>query len=93
MTYGYRGPSIDHSLLSPSGRMSKRARAAAMKRETERLFAGVGDLRGTVAQPSERARLLHWAKELRIMAARGMSVRKFTREAEKLEVQAASLPA
>lgn len=32
-------PTIDHSLLSPSGRMSKRARKAAIKRETARLFS------------------------------------------------------
>ena len=31
-------PSIDHSLLSPSGRVSKRARKAALKREQARLF-------------------------------------------------------
>lgn len=31
-------PSIDHSLLSPSGKMSKRARRAAMDREREKLF-------------------------------------------------------
>ena len=29
-------PSVDHSLLSPSGRMSKRARKAANDRETKR---------------------------------------------------------
>lgn len=31
-------PSIDHSLLSPSGRVSRRARQAALKREHDRLF-------------------------------------------------------
>lgn len=31
-------PSIDHGLLSPSGRTSKRARKAAMEREQERLW-------------------------------------------------------
>lgn len=31
-------PTIDDSLLSPSGRMSKRAREAAMKREAKRII-------------------------------------------------------
>jgi len=77
-------PSIDHSLLSPSGRMSKRARKAALKREHDRLFAGVGDLRGEDKQPSEREKVERHIAELEDLAARGMSVRKFRREAERL---------
>ncbi len=37
-SYGYRGPSIDHTVLSPSGRVSKAARKAALKSEAARLF-------------------------------------------------------
>lgn len=83
-------PAIDHSLLSPSGRMSKRARAAALQREAARLFPGWTreDFTGRAAQPSKREQLLTQAARLRELAARGMSPRKFTREAAQLEQQA-----
>lgn len=87
---GYRGPSIDHGLLSPSGRMSKRARDAALAREAARLFAGV-DLRPDTAQPTESERLRAHAARLRELAARGMSPRRFTTEAERAEAQAAQI--
>lgn len=68
-------PAIDHGLLSPSGRMSKRARDAAMKRETARLFEGV-DLRPMLPpQPSKRECLLTEAARCRDHAARGMRPR------------------
>ena len=81
-------PAIDHSLLSPSGRISKRARTAAMKLETARLFAGFGDLKGTNPQPSEKVRLLRTAANLRDLAGRGMHPRKYLAEAQRLEAQA-----
>ena len=81
-------PSIDHSLLSPSGRMSKRARKAAMAREHDRLFPpGYWERVNHTPQPTERERDLAHAKRLREFAARGMSVRKFTKEAERLEAK------
>lgn len=79
------------ALSSPSGRMSKRARAAAMKRLSLALFGEGGVPRALPKQPSERERLLRHAATLRDLAARGMSVRKFTREADALERQAAEL--
>ena len=84
-------PAIDHSLLSPSGHMSKRARQAALKRETGRLFAGVS-LKGEVAQPSERERLLRQAKTLRDLASRGMKPRAYAKEADRLEALANNEP-
>lgn len=87
---GYRGPSIDHGLLSPSGHMSKRARDAALRREAERLFAGI-DLSPTTPQPTESERLRTHAARLRELAARGMSTRKFNKEADRAESEAARI--
>lgn len=88
-------PSIDHTLLSPSGRASKRARDAALKREAARLFPpGYFDAPTKSAQQiaSEKAATLRRsAANLRDLAARGMSARKFLREAAKLEARADEL--
>lgn len=91
--YGYRGPSIDHSLLSPSGRCSKRARAAAEKREAARLFPpGYWDTPAPTAEAKQQAeRLRRTAQTLRDLAARGMKRRKYTAEASKLEAEANQL--
>jgi len=84
-------PSIDHTILSPSGRVSKRARKAALEREAARLFPP-----GTFAPPvksaddvmrDQIAALRRSAMNLRDLAARGMSPRKFLREAAKLEAE------
>ncbi len=85
-------PSIDHSLLSPSGRVSKRARKAAMDCETARLFPpGYWD--APVKSETERCaddvkRLRLSAQNLRELAARGMHTRKYTKEAARLEAEA-----
>ena len=87
-------PSIDHSLLSPSGRMSKRARTAALKREGERLFAGLEP----IPEPTDKDKALAKAKSLRRHAAnlldlaqRGMKPRAFPREAAKAIAQAETI--
>ena len=88
----YQGPSIDHSLLSPSGKCSQRAREAALKREAARLFPpGFWDQ----AEPTPEARaaqevirLRRSAATLREMAARGMNAKRYTREAAQLETEA-----
>ena len=84
------------ALSSPSGRMSKRARRAAEQRLAVALFGPNGATReeicGVQPQPTERERLLRQAARLRDLAARGMSPRKFTREADRLEQLAATLP-
>ena len=77
-------PSIDHSLLSPSGRMSKRARQAAMKRECARLFPP-GYWEREPVKLDECARDLNQALRLRELAMRGMNTRKYLTEAERLE--------
>jgi hypothetical protein len=88
-------PTIDHTVLSPSGRVSKRARAAAMAREAARLFPpGYWEepAKNAVELAREKAEsLLRSAANLRRLAARGMSVRKFARAAERLEAEAAAL--
>jgi len=94
-TYYYSGPSIDHTLLSPSGKCSKRTRAAMLKREAARLFPpGFWEkLQPTDQEKREQqiASLRHRAKELRVLASRGMCTRKYRREADKLELEADAL--
>lgn len=88
-------PSIDHSILSPSGRCSKRAREAALKREYGRLFPpGFWDVVADTPEEATAKRialLLGSAKRLRDLAAMGMSTKKYTREADRLETAAANL--
>lgn len=88
-------PSIDHSGLSPSGRVSKASREAWLKREHDRLFPpGYWD----TPEPTEeqqkqakRAGLLRSAARLREFAANGYRVRYHTKHAERLEREAADL--
>lgn len=74
---------IDHSILSPSGRVSDRAREAALERNRRALF-GDGLPFPSCRQPSERERLLRQAAELETLADRGMSPVKHRREAVRL---------
>ena len=80
-------PSINHSFLSPSGKMSKRAHKKYLDRFTKELFPN-GLPRALPKQPSEKDRLLAQAKQLRELAERGMCTRKYTKRAEELEEQA-----
>jgi hypothetical protein len=93
--YGYRGPTIDHSLLSPNGHMSKSARNAALKREAARLFPpGFWDKPQTTPEEQLKAKIdgiRLAAKTLRDLAARGMNRHRYTYEAAKLEAQADSM--
>lgn len=95
MTYGYRGPTIDHSLLSPSGHMSMRARAAANARESARLFPiGYWDRPEPTQAEKDAAKALQLrraAAELRALAARGMHVRSYPKQADRLEAEADAL--
>ncbi len=88
-------PSIDHSLLSPNGRVSKRARASALAREAARLFPpGYWDEAplSQAEQDAQRAASLRGtAKTLRDLAARGMHPRKYVKEADRLEAEANAL--
>lgn len=88
---------VDHSFLSPCGRISKRARAAEM----DRVFGGAnlitsGDLyrqRLAAIQPTEIVRLQRDAARLRQLAAGGMKPRAFTKAADLLDAQIAALQA
>ena len=79
------------ALSSPSGRLSKRAKDKAVKRLALALFGPTGLQRPAVPQPTERERLLRQAAQLRELAARGMNRKKFIKEAERLEQQAANV--
>lgn len=80
-------PSVDHSILSPSGRVSKASRARAIERAGRELFGEEGLQKPEVAQPTEREADLRKAKEFRDLAARGMSPRKYARLAGELEAK------
>ena len=84
-------PIIDHSILSPSGRCSKRARKAALEREASRLFPpGYWDfMKPKPADSIESKRRA--AATLRDLATRGMSARSFIRQADRLEREAADM--
>lgn len=84
-------PSIDHSLLSPSGSMSKRSRKAALERERIRLFGkkGLPFPKGPVE--TRKNFLLRNAKQLEDLASRGMKPRKFRKQAKLLRLEASKL--
>lgn len=88
-------PCVDHSILSPSGRCSKRARKAALKREHGRLFPpGYWDepVKSPEQLAEERRRsLLAHAARLRDLAERGMNSRAYFREAARIEAEVAAM--
>ena len=90
-------PSIDHTILSPSGRVSKRAREAALAREAARLFPpGYWDTPEPTEEEIRRGdieRLRRHAARLMDLADKGMSTKRYTREAEKALRQADELEA
>lgn len=91
----YSGPTIDHSVLSPNGRVSKRARAAKMAIEHAKLFEGV-ELAPPPAPPTKADRLARLQRELinlRARAAAGERARYHTRQADLCERLIAQLKA
>lgn len=85
---------LDHGVLSPSGKCSKRNRKFLQDKLARQLWPdGLTreQLYGPDIEVSEKERLLNQAKRLRELAERGMSRRKFTKEAERLERLAADL--
>ena len=84
-------PSIDHTLLSPSGHVSKRARAAAIKREAARLFPpGFWDepeRTDEEKRADEVVSLKRHAATLRDLAACGMNTRRYNSEADKIDAR------
>lgn len=92
----FQRPSVDHSLLSPSGRMSRIARDAALAREAAKLFPpGYWDaVRSTDETLLQLAERLRWqAQEFRDLADRGMRPRKYRKLAQQAEEEAERLTA
>lgn len=85
-------PAVDHSGLSPSGRVSKRARKAWMDVQAARLFPpGYWDepiQTPAEANAAKALRLRRSAATLREMADRGMSQARFRKQADALDAQA-----
>lgn len=80
------------AISSPNGHMSKRAKADALKRLSEKLWPG-GCTREDIlgkgpAQPTEAESLRRHAANLRDLANRGMSTKRFLKEADRAERQA-----
>lgn len=76
------------ALSSPDGHMSKRARETAVKRHTEALFGPGGLAHPRGPDIPEAVALRRRAQELRDLAARGMSPRKYVKQAERWEAEA-----
>jgi len=79
-------PITDHSILSPNGRVSKRAREAAIERTRRTLF-GDGLAFPSGPQRTEKEIDLRRAEELRGLAKRGMKPRAYLKEAQRLEAK------
>lgn len=82
------------ALSAPTaGRMSGAARRRALARLHAELFpqAEAEIFSADTPQPCRSAILRERSKELRELAARGMSPRKFEREAQRLDAEAAKL--
>ena len=75
------------ALSSPSGRMSKRGKAAATERLRRDLF-GSGLANPEPKQPGKSERLLQEARELRDLAGRGMKPQAYLKRAKELEREA-----
>ena len=75
---------IDHSILSPGGRVSKRAEKSAKERQRKELF-GDGLEYPMIEQPNKRERKLRLIREYRELAGRGMKPRKYEKLAQQLE--------
>ena len=76
------------ALSSPSGKMSKRASKSATERLRVSLFGKDGLEHPKCEQPTEGEYLLRKARQLEDLDDRGMSVRKYRKEAEKLRERA-----
>ena len=96
---GYKGPAIDHSLISPNGRISKRTKAAAIKRHAAESKAWFDEKhpQPTDAEKAESKRLAtikaltHHAERLEAFAANGYRVRFHNNHAAKVRAEIESL--
>lgn len=81
------------ALSSPSGRMSNRAKNAAMKRLSVALFGPDGLQREPLPIISKAQQLRNHVKMLRDLANAGMNTRKYNRIADQEEKEAEALEA
>lgn len=86
-------PSIDHGALSPSGRVSKRSKAASIKRASLALFGPKGLQANESPRRDEYKYLMAKAAELRGLALRGLKPIAYLKKANELECQAGALTA
>lgn len=70
---------------SPDGRISRRGKIVSDARLRSALF---GDYQSPILVEEEKENMLRRAAELRSLASRGMCVKKYTKEAERLEALA-----
>jgi hypothetical protein len=77
---------IDHSILSPSGYVSKRTKKQTLERVRENLF-GNGLESPRVQQQTEAEYLKHRIALLRDLAARGLGTRKYKKLADRIQKQ------
>jgi len=78
-------PSIDHGMLSPSGKASKRGWEALQEREAKRLKAAFNAYSPQVEEipPSKAIKPLRQASLLIKLANSGMATKKYTKAANK----------
>lgn len=79
-------------MSSPSGHMSKRAHAAAVKRLAFALWGTKGMPCPTCKQPTKYETLMRQAGEFRELAGRGMHPRSYIKQAEMHEAMAKAIP-
>jgi hypothetical protein len=80
---------FDHGILSPSGRVSNRTRSATEARLRENVSVAIRALPSWAPpQPTRAESLRRQAAELRVLASRGMCVRKYPRLATAMEAEA-----
>lgn len=90
-------PRIDHSLLSPNGKISRRTRRTEMEKcfggENSITLKDIHDANIASIQPSDIDRLERQAKQCREFAARGMRPRAGIKQAEWCEARIKELKA
>lgn len=89
--YGDQPPGLDHGILSPSGKVSKRAREAALERAARDIFGPEGLRPEPPKMESEIENLERRAATLRGLAQRGMKPKAYRAEADALEAEAMRL--
>lgn len=79
---------IDHSILSPSGRVSRATQKRTLERARLELFGKRGLDFPRAKQESDKENMIRRAKELRELSSRGLKPRAYLKEAIRLEALA-----